>query len=128
MQVEHQMRSALSLDPTYYPAHYILAVALKNLSDYPEAAKHYSHFLAVAPVDARKRPNALYAQALCEAMSKANKGGGGRRTSRSAALSSKTLAQRLDQARVCEAELEVYWGKYDIPDKELLETLVMAGH
>ena len=114
MQVEHQMRSALSLDPTYYPAHYILAVALKNLSDYPGAAKHYSHFLAVAPVDARKRPNALYAQALCEAMSKANKGGGGRRTSRSAALS--------------EAELEVYWGKYDIPDKELLETMVMAGH
>jgi tetratricopeptide (TPR) repeat protein len=124
------MRRALDLDPTHYSAHYLLAVALKNLLDHAGAATHYSRFLAEAPRDAQKRPNALYGRALCEAMGEAGgKGAPPRRCARSGApgASRSELKRRLEEAKACETELEAYWGEYDVPDKALLEMMVMAG-
>ena len=121
------MRRALELDPAYYPAHYLLAVALKNLQDHAGAAAQYSRFLAEAPRDAQKRPNALYGRALCEAMGKV--GGRGRAPRRPASAqgaSPSELRLRLEEARACEAELEAFWGEYDAPDRALLEMMAMA--
>ena len=113
-QSEQHLLRALALDPAYYSAHYLLAVARKNLDDRPAAAAHYARFLAEAPRDARKRPNALYGLAGCELAAEPSAADWGR------------LRRALGRAAACERELEPLWGPCEAPEKELLGALLAA--
>ena len=112
MQAEKHLTRALALDPAFYSAHYLLAVVRKNLGDMPGAGALYARFLAVAPRDARKRPNALYGLAGCEMMAGAGADGLGR------------LRPMLERAAASERELEPLWGPCDAPEKALLGALL----
>jgi tetratricopeptide (TPR) repeat protein len=115
VQSEKHLARALALDQAYYPAHYLLGVARKMLGDRRGAAEHYARFLAAAPRDARKRPNALYAAAGCALE------GGGR-----GAADLECLRPMLEQAAASELELEPLWGPCDAPEKTLLGALLGA--
>jgi hypothetical protein len=83
------------------------------LGDTHGAAAHYDRFLAAAPRDARKRPNALYALAGCRLE------GGGR-----GAADLDRLRPMLEQAAASERELEPLWGPCEAPEKTLLGALL----
>ncbi len=108
---------ALAMDPDYYSALYHLAVARKNLGDMRGAAAHYTRFLAAAPRDARKRPNALYGLAGCEADADFKRG-------ETAAADLLRLRPMLERAVASERELEPFWGPCDAPEKGLLCALL----
>ncbi len=114
VQAEKHLTRALALDPAFYSAHYLLAVVRKNMGDMPCAAAHYDRFLAVAPRDARKRPNALYGLAGCEMTAGAGAGSDGLGR----------LRPMLEQAAASERELEPFWGPCDAPEKALLGALL----
>jgi len=114
LQVQKHLSHALALDPTYYSAHYLLAVASKNLDDKPGTAAHYAKFLAEAPRDARKRPNALYGLAGCEMAAAADAEGLAR------------LRPMMERAAASERELEPLWGPCDAPEKAMLGALLGA--
>jgi hypothetical protein len=83
------------------------------LGDMPGSAAHYARFLAAAPRDARKRPNALYALASCEVV---GRGGG--------AADLQKLRPMLEQAAASERELEPLWGPCTAPEKTMLGALL----
>ena len=119
-QADKHLRRALALDPAHYSAHYLLAVARRNLGDTPGAAANYARFLAAAPRDARKRPNALYGLAGCEAAAAAAGGGGG------GGGGLGRLRPMLERAAASERELEPLWGPCEAPEKALLGELLPA--
>ncbi len=111
------MDRTLSLDPSFYIAHYHSAVACRMTSDYQGAADKYARFLAECPRDCRKRVNALYSLAKQEVLL----GMENRRN-----LHAGRLRKLLAKARACEAELEPLWGPYDLAEKTLFAAMDLA--